>query len=114
MAGRYNNPIPPRFPAPINSLKIPALASNRDVLPARQAGNRFLGSEPEIKTYIILHSERGDIRVGDLFFQTPAKNTRLAFETLLTRWLPHTNPHQYKVKQQSFFSIMPFVGYDKS
>ncbi len=25
LAGRYDNPIPPRFPAPIDSFKIPAL-----------------------------------------------------------------------------------------
>ncbi len=28
LAGRYDNPIPPRFLAPIDSLKIPALSKN--------------------------------------------------------------------------------------
>jgi hypothetical protein len=78
LAGRYDNPIPPRFLAPIDFLKIPAQftdlyrarickrlwrpgidaeesippayvawragTTNRVVVPARQAGNRFLGS----------------------------------------------------------------------
>jgi hypothetical protein len=32
LAGRYDNPIPPRFLAPIDFLKIPALVSESDLL----------------------------------------------------------------------------------
>jgi hypothetical protein len=32
LAGRYDNPIPPRFLAPIEFLKIPALVSESDLL----------------------------------------------------------------------------------
>jgi hypothetical protein len=50
LEGRYDNPIPPRFLAPIDSLKIPAQKSipsnrfragtaNRMLVPARQSPN---------------------------------------------------------------------------
>ncbi len=47
LAGRYDNPISTRCLAPIDCLKIPALAARYDKQGCRtgpQAGNRFLGS----------------------------------------------------------------------
>jgi hypothetical protein len=55
LAGRYDNPIPPQFLAPIDFLKIPAQAKIKPrnrfrqpgkpvLVPGRQPGNPFLGS----------------------------------------------------------------------
>jgi hypothetical protein len=41
LAGRYDNPIPPRFLAPIDSLKIPALKEAQSQLASYPFGERF-------------------------------------------------------------------------
>ncbi len=46
LAGRYNNPIPPRFLAPIDSLKIPAQATQPGGIGSLESILGFSGSEP--------------------------------------------------------------------
>ncbi len=55
LAGRYDNPIPPRFLAPIDSLKVPALAGRQN----RPIPIRFLAPVDCVKIPALLTSSKG-------------------------------------------------------
>ncbi len=98
LAGRYDNPIPTRFLAPIDCLKIPPLAGRH----GNPIPTRFLASEIVLKFQPRKQNFNSwkDVKTSKfLNFKTRAEGKKIAH--LNGKWPKNEDPSSLKLQQQN-------------